>query len=275
MLNIVMPMAGRGKRFADAGFKDPKPLIPLHGRPMTEVVIDNLRPSTPHRFIFLILREHAEQFAFDDHLRRWAPGCEVRFVEQVTEGAACTVLLARELIDDDEPLMIANCDQWVDIDIDDYLAAMEKPLISSASPPTSDLRPLPPPAADGLIMTMWADDPKWSFVKFDEAGRVVEVVEKQVVSNEATVGIYNYRRGRDFVRAADAMIAKNFRVNNEFYVAPAYNELIAEGQRIAVFNVGKEYAGMYGLGIPKDLEWFAASPVSRSEQITRGAKRKS
>lgn len=261
MLNIVMPMAGRGKRFADAGFKDPKPLIPLHGRPMTEVVIDNLRPSTPHRFIFLILREHAEQFAFDDHLRRWAPGCEIRFVEQVTEGAACTVLLARELIDNDEPLMIANCDQWVDIDIDDYLAAMEKPIDGGAP-------------ADGLIMTMWADDPKWSFVKFDDAGRVVEVVEKKVVSHEATVGIYNYRRGRDFVRAADTMIAANFRVNNEFYVAPAYNELIAEGRRIAVYNVGKEYDGMYGLGIPKDLEWFVASPVSRSERMESSRARR-
>lgn len=266
MLNIVMPMAGRGKRFADAGFKDPKPLIPIHGRPMTEVVIDNLRPSAPHRFIFLILREHARQFAFDEHLRRWAPGCEIRYVEQVTEGAACTVLLARDLIDSDDPLMIANCDQWVDIDIDDYLAAMEKKDASGN-------------AADGLIMTMWADDPKWSFVRFDDGslvdqgGKVVEVVEKQVVSNEATVGIYNYRRGRDYVRAADAMIAKNFRVNNEFYVAPAYNELIAEGQRITVFNVGKEYDGMYGLGIPKDLEWFCNAPVSRGARMTSSDNR--
>ncbi|MCE9608434.1 MAG: glycosyltransferase family 2 protein [Planctomycetia bacterium] len=251
MLEIVMPMAGRGKRFADAGFVDPKPLIPIHGRPMTEVVIDNLRPSKPHRFIFLILREHAEQFGFDEHLLRWAPGCEIRYVEQVTEGAACTVLLARDLIDSDRPLMIANCDQWVDIEIDDYLAALD---VS---------------ASDGLIMTMWADDPKWSFVRFGETGKVVEVVEKQVVSNEATVGIYNFRRGRDFVRAADAMIAKNFRVNNEFYVAPAYNELIAEGQNIVVYNVGREYDGMYGLGIPKDLEWFCNSPVSNKTRIER------
>jgi len=262
MLNIVMPMAGRGKRFADAGFADPKPLIPIHGRPMTEVVIDNLRPSTPHRFIFLILREHAEQFGFDEHLHRWAPGCEIRYVDRTTEGAACTVLLARDLIDTDDPLMIANCDQWVDIDIDDYLDAMDK-----ADDSNSDLseRTIP----DGLIMTMWADDPKWSFVRFDAAGRVVEVVEKQVVSNEATVGIYNYRRGRDFVRAADAMIAENFRVNGEFYVAPAYNELIAEGQRITVYNVGREYDGMYGLGIPKDLEWFRNSPVSTGARFTR------
>jgi dTDP-glucose pyrophosphorylase len=245
VLNIVMPMAGRGKRFADAGYSVPKPLLPIHGRPMTEVVIANLRPSSPHRFIFLILREHADQFGFDRHLRAWAPGCEVLFVEQVTEGAACTVLLSRDCIANEQPLMIANCDQWVDIAIDEYLATLERE------------------SADGLIMTMWADHPKWSYVRFDTQGRVVEVVEKQVVSNEATVGVYNFRRGSDFVWAADRMIAKNLRVNNEFYVAPAYNELIGAGHKLAVFNVGKEYDGMYGLGIPSDLEWFAAHEVSR------------
>jgi len=245
MLNIVMPMAGRGKRFADAGFKQPKPLIEIHGKPMTQVVIANLRPSSAHRFIFLILREHAESFGFDAHLRRWAPGCEIVFVDKVTEGAACTVLLARELIYNGDPLMIANCDQWVDIKIDDYLASL-------------DAR-----KADGLIMTMWADDPKWSYVRFDAQGRICEVVEKQVVSNEATVGIYNYRRGCDFVWAAERMLAKEFRVNGEYYVAPAYNELIDVGQKLIAYNVGKEYAGMYGLGIPSDLEKFVALDVSK------------
>ncbi|MGF1579467.1 MAG: glycosyltransferase family 2 protein [Gemmataceae bacterium] len=244
MLNIVMPMAGRGSRFKNAGYTTPKPLIPIHGRPMTEIVIENLRPSGPHRFIFLILAEHSAEFGFDTHLRNWAPNCEIRYVDRVTEGAACTVLLARDLIDTDEPLMIANCDQWVDVSIDEYLNTLE----------TSE--------ADGLIMTMWADHPKWSYVRFDETGRIVEVVEKQVVSNEATVGIYNYRRGKDFVRAADEMIAKNLRVNNEFYVAPAYNELIAEGQNLVVHNVGKEDDGMYGLGVPVDLDRFIANPIS-------------
>lgn len=246
-----MPMAGRGKRFSDAGFKVPKPLIPVHGVPMTQVVIENLRPRADHRFLFLILREHAEQFGFDEHLQRWAPGCIVRFVDQVTEGAACTVLLMRDLIDNDQPLMIANCDQWVDIDINDYLETMNRE------------------RTDGLIMTMWSDDPKWSYVRLDDEGRSTEVVEKQVVSNEATVGIYNFRNGSDFVRSADAMIAKNLRVNNEFYVAPAYNELIAAGRRLSLYNVGKEDDGMYGLGIPSDLERFLADPVSHKAVAKR------
>jgi NDP-sugar pyrophosphorylase family protein len=238
-------MAGRGKRFADAGYQLPKPIIPVHGRPMTEIVLANLRPDQPHRFIFLILREHADSFGFDKHLLSWAPGSKIRYVEKVTEGPACTVLLARDLIDSDSPLMIANCDQWVDVKIEDYLATLDRE------------------KADGLIMTMWADDPKWSFVRFNESGKVVEVIEKKVVSNEATVGIYNYRRGKDFVCSADRMIAKNLRVNNEFYVAPAYNEMIESGQKIVVHNIGKELDGMYGLGIPADLEKFEALSVSR------------
>jgi NDP-sugar pyrophosphorylase family protein len=253
MLNIVMPMAGRGKRFADAGFKTPKPLIPIHGYPMTQVVISNLRPTREHRFIFLCLGEHIDSFGFDRHLQSWVPGSTIVRVDKVTEGAACTVLLAEKHIDNDNPLMIANCDQWVDVDVNDYLQTMDST------------------KADGLIMTMWADDPKWSYVRLSSAGSAIEVVEKKVVSNDATVGVYNYRKGRDFVRAAHHMIDANLRVNNEFYVAPAYNELIAEGQKIVVHNVGKEYGGMYGLGIPSDLEWFLKHDVSR-KSVERVAK---
>lgn len=242
MLNIVIPMAGRGSRFADAGYALPKPLIPVHGVPMIRLVVANLTPTVPHRFHFLMLRQHAEQHGLVPLLRRWAPGCEVHFVDQVTEGAACTVLLARRAIDSDDPLMIANCDQYVDVDIDTYLAAMGD--------------------ASGLIMTMWADDAKWSFVRMDAAGRVTEVVEKQIVSNEATVGIYNFRRGSDFVEAADRMLAANLRVNGEFYVAPVYNQLIARGQSPRIHNIGRVDAGMYGIGTPADLDRFLTFDVS-------------
>jgi dTDP-glucose pyrophosphorylase len=209
---------------------------------VTKVVIDNLRPpsSISHQFIFVILQEHIDEFQFDGHLKKWIPGCVIVPVREVTQGAACTVLLARENIDNDNPLMIANCDQWVDVDMSQYLLEMEKQ------------------SAEGIIMTMTADDPKWSYCRFNEAGKMTEVVEKQVVSNEATVGIYNFRHGRDFVAAADEMIAADLRVNGEFYVAPTYNRLIAKGKKIVHYNVGSEYNGMYGLGIPKDLEYFSS-----------------
>lgn len=245
MLNIVIPMAGRGSRFQKAGFTLPKPLIPVHNHAMIQLVIQNLRPDGEHRFIFLCLEEHVKTYEIDQSLRTWAPNCEIVLVDAVTEGAACTVLLAKDFIKNDDALMIANSDQWVDIDINDYLRFME----------TS--------SADGLIMTMTADDPKWSFVRFNDQGAICEVVEKEVVSNEATVGIYNYRRGKDFVAAAETMIAKDFRVNGEFYVAPAYNEMIAKDMKIECYNIGSEANGMYGLGIPNDLEKFESLPVSQ------------
>jgi len=246
MINIVVPMAGHGSRFANAGYTDPKPLIPIGGRPMIEVVIDNLRPSQPHRFIFVCQQAHLEQYGLGERLQAIAPGCAIVPVTQVTEGAACTVLLTRALIDNATPLMIANCDQYIDIRIDDYLATMTARQL------------------DGLIMTMSADHPKWSYVRFGADGAIVEVVEKQVVSDEATVGIYNYARGSDFVAAADAMIAANERVNGEFYVAPAYNAMIAQGSRLGYYNIGSDRAGMYGLGVPEDLDYFLAHPLGRA-----------
>jgi NDP-sugar pyrophosphorylase family protein len=240
MLHIVIPMAGRGSRFARAGFRTPKPLIPLGGRPMIEWVIDNVRPRCPHRFYFLCLREHMDSYpAVPAALRKLCPDCEVIPVDGVTEGAACTVLLARRWIDNDEPLMIANSDQVVDLNIEEYLAVGSDADVA------------------GWIMTFWSDHPKWSYCRMRSDGTVSEVVEKKVVSNEATVGIYNFQHGSDFVRSADAMIAANLRTNNEFYVAPCYNQLIAQGARILIKRTGREGDGMHGLGLPEDVNLFA------------------
>lgn len=239
-LNIVVPMAGRGSRFSEAGFDLPKPLIPVRGRPMIEVVIENLRPSTPHRFIFICQKEHVVQYGLDRIVKTLSPTAEVIALDGITEGAACTVMMAERYIDNAAPLMIANCDQYVAASIDDYLEAMRVG------------------EYDGYIMTMTANHPKWSFVRLDEHKRITEVVEKKVVSDEATVGIYNFARGTDFANAVRTMIAADERVNGEFYVAPAYNPLIAKGARVGYWNIGSDRAGMYGLGVPEDLQYFNA-----------------
>jgi dTDP-glucose pyrophosphorylase len=238
VLNIVLPIAGRGSRFAVAGYAQPKPLIPVRGKPMIELVVENLRPARAHRVIFVALREHLEQWDISSVLARAAPGCAIVPVDTVTEGAACTVLLAEALIDNGDPLMIANTDQYVVADLERYLGESDGA------------------GCDGLIMTFAASDPKWSYVRKDRDGRIVEVVEKQVVSNEATVGIYNFRRGADFVRAAKSMIARDLRVNGEFYVAPTYNQLIREGALIRSYAIEGEGVGMHGLGTPEDLQRF-------------------
>ncbi|SDA35543.1 dTDP-glucose pyrophosphorylase [Methylobacterium sp. UNC378MF] len=244
MLDIVIPMAGRGSRFASVGYAQPKPLIPIHGTPMIKVVIDNLRPTRAHRFIFICQSEHVEAYGLRQKLTEWAPNAELVEIDGITEGAACTVLLAERHISDN-PLMIANSDQFIDCSIDAYLSRIDDPEV------------------DGLIMTMTAHDPKWSFVGLDQTGRVTRVVEKQPISDEATVGIYNFKRGRDFVDAAKRMIAADKRVNGEFYVAPVYEELIEAGARVAFMNIGREADGMYGLGTPGDLDLFLSLPISR------------
>lgn len=240
MLNIVVPMAGRGSRFASAGYVMPKPLIEIYGHPMIEYVVKNTCPTSEHRFVFICQYDHLKKYDLANVLERIAPGCVVVTVNQITEGAACTVLSAEQYIDNDDPMMIANSDQYVDTDINEYLLSMGD--------------------YDGLIMTMPANHPKWSYIRYDEEGLVTLVREKEVISDQATVGIYNYKHGSDFVRYAKQMISKDIRVNGEFYVAPVYNEMIQAGMRLGYKNVG---AKMHGLGTPEDLLEFMKQDLAK------------
>ncbi|ATR84277.1 glycosyl transferase family 2 [Pseudomonas sp. HLS-6] len=253
MLQIIIPMAGAGSRFAVAGYKDPKPLIPIHGVPMIKVVIDNLTPDCEHKFIFICQAKHVADYGLKEKLNTWAPNCEIIELDGITEGAACTVYAAKNLIDNDHPVMIANSDQYVDMDINTYLQAMDEA------------------CADGLIMTMKANDPKWSFVGFNDSGLINRVIEKEVISDEATVGIYNFRYGKQLISAIKSMFEKDLRVNGEFYVAPAYNEIIEQNTKVIHYCIGSEGQGMYGLGIPADLELFLSLPVSNRATSTEAA----
>lgn len=241
MLNIVIPMAGAGSRFAKEGYKNPKPLIEIDGVPMIKLVVNNLKPTKNHRFIFVCQEEHLIKYNLEAKLKEWSEGCIVVAINGLTEGAACTVLAAEKYINNDDQLMIANSDQYIDCDINKYLSLMDADL-------------------DGLIMTMSADDSKWSYVRM-ENDQVIEVVEKKVISNEATVGIYNYKHGKAFVKAAKDMIGCSIKVNNEYYVAPVYNVMINNQAKVGIYNIGREFNGMYGLGIPSDLEKFLLNPI--------------
>jgi dTDP-glucose pyrophosphorylase len=186
---------------------------------------------------------HDAKYGLTQQLKQWASeNAVVVRVDELTAGAACTVLAAEHFINTSDPLMIANSDQWIDMSIEDYLRAAEG-------------------FQDGSIMTMDANDPKWSFVETAADGHVLRVVEKEVISSTATVGIYNFARGSDFVSAAKEMVEANERVNGEFYVAPVYNRLIRTGAQVGTFSIGSEANGMYGLGIPADLELFLNLPV--------------
>jgi dTDP-glucose pyrophosphorylase len=237
MLNILIPMAGAGSRFTTAGFLDPKPLIKVFNQTMIELVIKNLTPKIAHRFLFVAQEEHFKKYQISKAISSITTNCEFILINELTEGAACTVLKAEEYIDSNEPLMIANADQFIDYSIDKYL---EKEQIED----------------DGIIMTMFADDPKWSFIKVDPSGLVTEIAEKRIISNLATVGVYNFKKGKDFVSGAKKMISLNDRVNSEFYVAPVYNHLIKNNFKLRNITIGNLGSAMYGLGTPNDLEFF-------------------
>lgn len=246
MLNIVIPMAGRGSRFAKNGYIAPKPMIDIHGKHMIEVVINNLKPKCEHKFIFICQELHVAEYKLDEVFARNCDNFEIVQINEITDGAAATVLKARDLINNDDQLMIANSDQWIDFDVDQYLDEFESSMLH------------------GVMLTMKADDPKWSYAKVDEEGLVSEVVEKVVISDEATVGVYNFYFGRDFIYLADKMIETGNKSNGEYYVAPVYTLMYDDGGDVGVYNVGSESDGMYGLGIPSDLEAFLNLEVSKT-----------
>ena len=244
MLNIVIPMPGQNTGFAAAGFTEPTALIPVLGRPMIETVIANIRPARNHRFVFIAPASDLETTPLKCVLAAAAPGCAIAGVEEMTDSSVLAVLESRDVIDSGDALMIAGADQWVDVDMSVYLACLEQQ------------------GADGLIMTMRDGDPKWSFVRRDTASRVSEIVERQPVSHEATAGIYNFREGRSFVRAAERVLATGVRAGDEPSIAAVYNELIAAGAAIATCNVGWVGNGRWGLGTPEELAQFLIDGAS-------------
>ncbi|MDD5117481.1 MAG: glycosyltransferase family 2 protein [Sulfuricurvum sp.] len=236
-MNIVIPMAGLGSRFAKAGYEKPKPFIDVAGKPMIVRVLDNL--SYPEaRYILIARKEHIEKE--QELVKQIEQEYNAIFIpiDKLTEGTACTVLYARKYINNDYPLLIANSDQIVDINISDFIDdCINRNL-------------------DGSILTFIDEhqDPKWSFAKLNENDLVSEVKEKVVISEYATVGIYLYSKGNDFINAAIDMIIENDRVNNEFYTCPTYNYEIAEGKKIGIFNI--DFKQMHGIGTPEDLKSY-------------------
>ena len=231
-LNVLIPMAGAGSRFEKAGYTFPKPLIDIEGDPMIKVVTENLNIKA--NYIFIVQKSHREKYNLDTLLGMVSPGCKIVEVEGITEGAASTTLLAKEFIDNDNPLVMANSDQFIEWDSNEFMYKMSE----------TD--------CDGGIVTFKSTHPKWSFAKVNENGLVTEVAEKNPISDIATVGVYYWKKGSDYVKYADQMIEKNLRVNNEFYVCPVFNEAIQDDKEIRTFEITK----MWGLGTPEDLNTY-------------------
>lgn len=229
MLSIVIPAAGRGSRFVAAGYTIPKPFIPVNGKPMIQRVIENVTPSRPHRFIFIVLVDHLP------HLPELPKGSTIIGLGDVTEGAACSVLKAKHLINSQDPLLVVNSDQLIDWGVggvDTFLLHNER---------------------SGCIATFESDNPAYSYALLGDDGSVRQVAEKKVISKTATAGAYFWSRGSDFVRCAEAMIAANDRTRGEFYLSASYNYLPLCGLDLAC---GYPVKTVHALGTPEDLEKY-------------------
>lgn len=235
-LNVLIPMAGEGSRFKQLGFTVPKPMIEINRKPMIQHVVDNLNIEA--NFIFCIRKDHEEQFQISEFIKNFEPTAKFVIVDSLTEGAACTTLLAKELINNEQELLIANSDQLVDFNSNEFYHAMNNDNI------------------DGSILTFQSNETKWSYVSLDENNKVTNVVEKEVISNHATVGVYYWSKGSEYVKYAEQMINNNIRYGQsfngrgEFYVAPVYNEAIQENKVFRIYDVER----MIGLGTPEDME---------------------
>lgn len=231
-MNVLIPMAGRGSRFADVGYTFPKPLIEVNGKPMIQVVLENLNIEA--NYTFVVRKEHYEKYSLQYLLTLIAPGCNIIQVDEMTEGSACTTLLAKEFINNDDPLLLANSDQFMEWNSNECLYAFNADGI------------------DGGILTFKATHPKWSYAKVGSDGFVAEVAEKKPISQDATVGVYFWKKGSDYIKYAEQMIDKDIRTNGEFYICPVFNEAINDGKKVRI----KEIERMWGIGTPEDLNYF-------------------
>ena len=239
--HIIIPMAGYGRRFREQGFLMDKPLIPVGERRMLDWVLDAIPKEWRNRIV-AVTRE--EQVGLRDNLWDWEwreeganfPPLTTCVIPGPTQGAACTVLAAAVGLPPDDPVIVMNADQCIDIDIE----SVHKTAITEQW--------------DGFIPTFEGAGPGWSYAITDGTSLVVRVIEKQQVSPYATCGVYWFRRSGDLVKAISSMIYKEDRTNGEFYLAPAFNHL-ERGRRNVYIVPVKEF---HGLGTPEQVQEFEA-----------------
>lgn len=230
-MNVLIPMAGNGNRFKSQGYIDPKPLIKFLGKPMIQHVLEHLG-LFEFKHIFICQKQHVEDYNLNNLFKSLVSNFEIITLDEVTEGATCSVLKAKDIINDETPLLIVNSDQLLHWDRSTLLEVSDD--------------------VDGLIYCFNGVGNKWSYADVDDFGSVVHVEEKKQISDFATAGMYFWKHGKDFVTAAEQMIMKNLRVNNEFYVAPVYNQAIKSGAKIKIEMVN----WVDQVGTPEELKEY-------------------
>lgn len=228
-------MAGAGSRFVEAGYQTPKFLLKVDEQPMIQKVVWGLDVGA--RYIYVVQKEHSEKYNLKELLPTLTPPLEVVVIEVdgPTEGAAASVLLAKEYIDNDDLLVICDSDGIVEWVANDFLKEV------------GEGRHL-----DGAIATFSGDGDRWSYVELNKSNLISKVAEKEQIGDKACAGVYYWRLGSAFVKYAEKMIKEDKRVNGEFYVAPVYNEAIKDGKSIGTYDVNSYIS----LGTPEDYEKY-------------------
>lgn len=232
-MQIVVPAAGYGRRFKEKGYVDPKPLIPVLGKPLIKWSTDGILGVSHLTYYILVLQEHIDMFHIDRTLKILYPGATIIPVPTVTDGAACTVLLAKEYVDNDDEMAIVNCDNLFCIDMSEAKRSLRHDTAA-------------------MIFYFASCHERWSYVQKDQDDNATRVAEKDVISDSATVGCYYFRKARYFIESAEFMIDHNMRTKGEFYVSPVYNILLSQGKRVQTFPCEFHF----GLGTPEEVERF-------------------
>lgn len=234
MINILIPSMGHSSFFEGSFF--PKPLIEVKGKTMLEMLIDNYAGLNPKTYIFIFDKKNCNEFHIDASAKILSPSSIVISLQNQTAGALCTCLMAIDHINDDTPLIIANCDQTIDVDYDKVLKHFEEQEF------------------DAGVITFPSIHPRWSYA-FKQGVEVVEVAEKRPLSQNAIAGFYYYRKGSDFVEAAKKAIEKDNCLDGRFYISASINELILLGKKIGYYDIPKEhYHSFYSPAKIKEYE---------------------
>lgn len=238
MLNVLIPMAGSSIFFENSSYVYPKPLIEVKGKPMIQRVIDNINTINEDiNFIFAVNAQDCKKFYIDNVLQLLTNNkAKIIRVDNDTAGAACTALLAIESINNGDPLIISNADQYFDCSLDNFVKSFNEKGLDSG------------------VVCFDSVHPRWSYVMMDENDSVLEASEKKPISNHAIAGLFYFKHGKDFVKAAMKSITKDASVNGKYYIAPVLNEMVLDNKKIGSSQVlNEDYHTFYS---PQLLEEY-------------------
>ena len=246
-MNLIIPMAGRGSRFANCGITLPKPLIPIKGKPMVFWALQSLRGFSFSQIIFLVLSDHEKKFKVSEELKKYVKSpFKIILINEVTEGQLSTTLAAKRYIDTDEDVLITSSDTFVKSDLAEDIRNK-----------FSDTM--------GIISVANVPGDSWSFARTDENGRVVEVSEKIRISEFASTGLYYFSNGHQFVQVAEMIISNCEKTQKEYYVSSVYKKYIESECRIDV-SLADE---MWDMGTPNSLKIFEKHLGDNRFQISK------